>query len=158
MREFIRYYTITHNSSNNGKLQTRLNATQAALRAGYSEKTAYSAGEALLRNPEVKKEVEKRLEAQYNRAKMSKDEMLAGAMKDMEATEDGGLKLKNRRFISEMCDYFPKKEDHNVNVTLDVSSIVAEVQKNKLTAPQDIVPIDQPTQEGKNTPLIDKDL
>jgi phage terminase small subunit len=30
-----------------------LNATQAAIRAGYSEKTAYSAGERLLRNVEV---------------------------------------------------------------------------------------------------------
>jgi phage terminase small subunit len=37
-----------------------LNATQAAIRAGYSQKSAHSQGERLLRNVEVKKEIEKR--------------------------------------------------------------------------------------------------
>ena len=32
-----------------------LNATQAAIRAGYSEKTAYSIGQRLLKNVEVQK-------------------------------------------------------------------------------------------------------
>lgn len=34
-----------------------LNATAAAKRAGYSQKTAYSAGHALLKNPDVKKKI-----------------------------------------------------------------------------------------------------
>lgn len=34
------------------------NATQAALRAGYSEKTAYSQGQRLLKKAEIKKELE----------------------------------------------------------------------------------------------------
>ena len=33
---------------------TDLNATQAAVRAGYSKKTAYSIGEENLRKPEIK--------------------------------------------------------------------------------------------------------
>uniref|UniRef100_UPI003FEE3DAB terminase small subunit n=1 Tax=Lachnospira eligens TaxID=39485 RepID=UPI003FEE3DAB len=37
-----------------------LNATQAAIRAGYSEKTAYSIGIENLRKPEIKKYIEKR--------------------------------------------------------------------------------------------------
>jgi phage terminase small subunit len=40
-----------------------LNATQAAIRAGYSEKTAYSQGERLLRNVEIKAAVEVAQEA-----------------------------------------------------------------------------------------------
>ena len=36
-----------------------LNATQAAIRAGYSVKTAYSQGERLLRNAEIKAAIEK---------------------------------------------------------------------------------------------------
>jgi phage terminase small subunit len=36
-----------------------LNATQAAIRAGYSKKTAYSIGEELLRKPEITAAVEK---------------------------------------------------------------------------------------------------
>lgn len=39
-----------------------LNATQAALRSGYSPRTAYSQGSALLKVPEVRDEVERRLQ------------------------------------------------------------------------------------------------
>ena len=38
------------------------NATQAAIRAGYNEKTAYSQGQRMLKNVEVKSYIEKRLE------------------------------------------------------------------------------------------------
>ena len=40
---------------------TDLNATQAAIRAGYSKKTAYSIGEENLRKPELKEYIEKRM-------------------------------------------------------------------------------------------------
>jgi phage terminase small subunit len=43
-----------------------LNATQAAIRAGYSVKTAYSIGEENLKKPEVQREIE-RLKAQRSR-------------------------------------------------------------------------------------------
>lgn len=39
-----------------------LNATQAAIRAGYSEKTAYSMGQRLLKNVEVRSYIDARLE------------------------------------------------------------------------------------------------
>lgn len=42
------------------------NATQAAIRAGYSEKTAYSQGQRLLKNVEVKKYIEEQLERIHN--------------------------------------------------------------------------------------------
>lgn len=39
-----------------------LNATQAAIRAGYSEKTAYSTGQRLLKNVEIQEHIKKSLE------------------------------------------------------------------------------------------------
>ena len=39
-----------------------LNATQAAIRAGYSEKTAYSQGQRMLKNVEVKAHIDKQLD------------------------------------------------------------------------------------------------
>ncbi len=36
-----------------------LNATKSAIRAGYSEKTAYAQGNALLKKPEIKKEIDR---------------------------------------------------------------------------------------------------
>lgn len=44
------------------------NKTQAAIRAGYSEKTAYSAGSRLLKNVEVRKEVERLQQEQLDAA------------------------------------------------------------------------------------------
>jgi phage terminase small subunit len=48
------------------------NATEAARRAGYSEKTAYSQGQRLLKNVEIQKMVEGRIEE----AGMTADEIL----------------------------------------------------------------------------------
>jgi phage terminase small subunit len=43
------------------------NATQAAIRAGYSEKTAYSQGQRLLKNVEVQNYIEEQLEKVHNK-------------------------------------------------------------------------------------------
>lgn len=43
-----------------------LNITQAAVRAGYSEKTAYSIGQRLLKNVEVKSYIDEQLERIHN--------------------------------------------------------------------------------------------
>lgn len=53
-----------------------LNATQAAIRAGYSEKTAYSAGQRLLKNVEVQDGVRKSQEARSKRTKITQDMVL----------------------------------------------------------------------------------
>lgn len=43
------------------------NATQAAIRAGYSEKTAYSQGQRLLKNVEIQSYIEEQLEKVHNK-------------------------------------------------------------------------------------------
>jgi len=48
-----------------------LNATQAALRAGYSEKTSYSIGQENLKKPEIAKEIEKRQHKHAEKAEMT---------------------------------------------------------------------------------------
>lgn len=49
------------------------NATRAAIEAGYSEKTAYSQGQRLLKNVEIQEEVEKRI----SESAMDADEVLS---------------------------------------------------------------------------------
>lgn len=49
-----------------------LNATKAAIRAGYSEKTAYSIGQENLKKPDIKSEIDARMQASH----MSADEAL----------------------------------------------------------------------------------
>lgn len=53
-----------------------LNATQAAIRAGYSKKTAYSIGDENLRKPEVKKYIEKRMEEKQSQLIADQDEVM----------------------------------------------------------------------------------
>lgn len=53
-----------------------LNATQAAIRAGYSEKTAYSQGQRLLNNVEVKKYMQKRMDEKQSKLIALQDEVL----------------------------------------------------------------------------------
>ena len=63
-----------------------MNATQAAIRAGYSEKTAYSQGHDLLKKPEIKAVI---------------DAILAKRAKDIELDED--WVLKRFKEISDRC-------------------------------------------------------
>lgn len=53
-----------------------LNATQAAIRAGYSKKTAYSIGEENLRKPEIKQFLQERMKERENRLEISQDRVL----------------------------------------------------------------------------------
>lgn len=53
-----------------------LNATEAAKRAGYSEKTAYSQGQRLLKNVEVQKYLQNRMKDREKRTEITQDMVL----------------------------------------------------------------------------------
>lgn len=53
-----------------------MNATQAAIRAGYSKKTAYSIGEENLRKPELKEYIEKRMAEKESQLIADQDEVM----------------------------------------------------------------------------------
>ncbi|MFY0682604.1 MAG: terminase small subunit [Thalassovita sp.] len=55
---------------------TDLNATQAAIRAGYSEKTAYSAGQRLLKKVEVQSSIQKAQAKRSKRTEITQDRVL----------------------------------------------------------------------------------
>ena len=55
---------------------TDLNATRAAVRAGYSKKTAYSIGEENLRKPEIKEYIEKRMAEKESQLIANQDEVM----------------------------------------------------------------------------------
>ena len=57
-----------------------LNATQAAIRAGYSEKTSYALGQRLLKNVEVAAYIEKRTKARIDRTQINQDFVLTELM------------------------------------------------------------------------------
>lgn len=53
-----------------------LNATQAAIRAGYSAKTAASQGERLLRDPDIKRAIAGRMKAREARTEITQDKVI----------------------------------------------------------------------------------
>ena len=53
------------------------NATKSAIKVGYSEKTAYSIGQRLLKKVEISEYIKKRTEEQFNERSMSIAEALA---------------------------------------------------------------------------------
>jgi phage terminase small subunit len=66
-----------------------LNATQAAIRAGYSPKTAYSQGERLLKNVEVHRAIQEAQEARSERTGITQDEVIRGLKKEAALEGDG---------------------------------------------------------------------
>lgn len=76
-----------------------LNATQAAIRAGYSAKTAYSIGSELLKEPEIRARVDKALAERSKRTGINADRVLAELAKvafmdatDVIDTQTGGVR------------------------------------------------------------------
>lgn len=61
-----------------------LNATQAAIRAGYSEKTAYSQGQRLLKNVEIAKSLTVARAKRVERVEVSADWVLARLVENVE--------------------------------------------------------------------------
>jgi len=53
-----------------------LNATQAAIRAGYSEKTAYSIGQENLTKPDIQKAIQKAMNERSERTEITQDMVL----------------------------------------------------------------------------------
>ena len=61
-----------------------LNATQAAIRAGYSAKTAYSMGQRLLKNVEVQKAVQSAMDERSKRTEVNADYVLTNLLEIVE--------------------------------------------------------------------------
>ena len=69
-----------------------LNATQSAIKAGYSEKTAYSAGQRLLKNVEIQALLQKSMQKRSKRTEITQDWVLEELRKI--ASTDGSVYAK----------------------------------------------------------------
>lgn len=84
------------------------NATQAALRAGYSQKTAYSIGDENLRKPEIQSEIQALIKKRSERTGISADtvitELAKIAFSDTEIT--GKEKMKALELLGKHLGLF----------------------------------------------------
>jgi phage terminase small subunit len=83
-----------------------LNATKAAVRAGYSEKTAEQQGYRLLRNVQVAEAVQKAVEERAERKSLSADYVIDGIVETIERLSAAG---KRGRFSTARVSRYSSK-------------------------------------------------
>ena len=126
-----------------------LNATQAAIRAGYSKKTAYSIGDENLRKPEIASAIQAEMDKRSERTDITADYVLQSIVSTMERckqaeavfnrrgehveveTPDGGMALaytfnamgvlKGAELLGKHLKLFTDKVEHSGEVTLLVT-------------------------------------
>lgn len=105
-----------------------LNATQAAKKAGYSDRTAYSQGQRMLKNVEIRNFIAELTEREKNRRIASADEVLeffATVMRDKNETTKNRLKAAEnlaKRFglDKEKAD---ETKDNKIEVVLSIEDL-----------------------------------
>lgn len=99
-----------------------LNATQAAIRAGYSVKTAYSIGEENLKKPEIQKMISELQNKQSERTQITADTVLKElekiAFADTEIT--GKEKIKALELLGKHLGMFNDKIETDVDTELNI--------------------------------------
>jgi phage terminase small subunit len=89
------------------------NATQAAITAGYSKKTAYSIGQRLLKNVEISKALEERIET----AIITTDEILTDVKSIAKSSDKDSDRLKAYELLGKHLAMWIDKSESNVTVS-----------------------------------------
>ena len=127
-----------------------LNATQAAIRAGYSAKTAYSIGDENLKKPEIANAIKEAMDARAARTELTADYVLNGIralverciqaepVRDAEGSPTGEYKfepapaLRGYELLGKHLGLFPNKVD--VTVKDEVSAILESARRRAAQA------------------------
>ncbi len=105
-----------------------LNATQAAIRTGYSEKTAYSQGQRLLKNVEVAAVVSEAIEARAKRTEFTADDVvreLVSIVKGEDCKAKTADRVKSLDLLGKNLGMFNKlilTGDPDTPLVLDIST------------------------------------
>jgi phage terminase small subunit len=122
-----------------------LNATQAAIRAGYSEKTAYSIGQENLNKPEIKKYIAQRMAEKDSALIADQDEVLkyltsvlrgqsqseivvvegigdgCSEARTMQKTPDEKERLRAAELLGKRYGLYTEKVDQTVDMELNIT-------------------------------------
>ena len=99
-----------------------LNATQAAIRAGYSKKTAYSIGQRLLKDVEIQDAIQQAMKDRSERTGITQDKVVeelgkvafAEAHDYTDADLKYGNKLKALELLGKHLGMFEKRDSYDV--------------------------------------------
>ncbi len=99
-----------------------LNATQAAIRAGYSEKTAYSVGHENLKKPEVAAAIQAAQTALSERLEITVDRVVGGLLSEAEGKEDSTASSRVAAWahLGKHLNLFEDKSTFDGKLTIEV--------------------------------------
>ena len=90
-----------------------LDATKAATRAGYSEKTAYSAGSRLLKEPEVAQAVKEELARAAERNALTVDWVMQRLKKEAEEAGSDSARVRALELLGKQQGMFKDRIEHS---------------------------------------------
>lgn len=116
-----------------------LNATQAAIRAGYSAKTAGQIGDENLKKPQIAAAVESAMEERAQKIKLTAEWVITRLMREAEYFGDGATQSARvsalgllGKHLAMFTDKFRHKNEYNPVVILPADADLDEYLKNAL--------------------------
>jgi len=108
-----------------------LNATQAAIRAGYSEDTAAEQASRLLRNVKIKESMQKGMDKRANKTEITAEWVLNGIKDVIANSTQENSKLKGYELLGKHLKLFTEKQevDMNAKIIVEMSDEVKELSK-----------------------------
>ena len=107
-----------------------LNATQAAIRAGYSEHTAHATGHENLKKPEIEAAIAEAKEKRANRVELTADMVLEGLLKEAKLYDEGathGARVTAWSQLGKHLSMFIEKQE--VTIKGDIADQILEARQ-----------------------------
>lgn len=120
--EFVKHYALS------------LNATEAAKKAGYSEKTAYSIGSENLKKPEIQKAIKEELDAVHDLQKKAFIRASDQAIKALIDVVKNGKGLSKVQAANSILDRAGHKPVERVQADVTSHDAISELPKDKQEA------------------------
>ena len=107
-----------------------LNATQSAIYAGYSKKTATVIGHENLMKPYIKEYIDKQMKIKDQSRIMSQEEVLEGLTNMARNSEDEKIKIKAYELMGKRYATFTDKTiNHNINENDKVDKLIQSIDR-----------------------------
>lgn len=94
------------------------NATEAAIKAGFSKKTAYSSGQRLLKDVEIAEAIKKRQDKKLKPTIASREERAELYTTILRTSEDDGVRIKAAETLGKMEGDFIERHEHKGNINI----------------------------------------
>lgn len=99
------------------------NATQAAIKAGYSKKTAGQIGDRLLKNVQISEAIKQKLNREDAQATLTIDEIVKGLKSEATGSETGSARVAAWAHLAKYMGMFKDKGDSQTTIVLNAPDI-----------------------------------